>query len=582
VVALGTVDLTGSNSAVFASLENFVFTRDAVLSSSVPGNVTITLPATGPLPVVKTDTPLTITGGPTALSISKIEGPGLVTITGTSIATLTITDVAASGKVVVDTPAIGTGLNIVNNAGDITVDAQTIGPVAIGSAGGKVNSGTITINASTSLGAITLGSSNSGTLTIVPPSAGLAAFTAPGNSGTITFDTSAVSAIVKITGRNTGTVNFTKNLTLPATAKLLQFPVNNGTINFYGTLTTAQALGDAADPDENIAGTGKVVFGGLATFGGAFTINIDCDTVFDAGLTLGSGATLLDLGGDVTLGHGQAITMPNASNKITLKGGKKLFVGTNPVLAAGRNGATITPAAGAVLEAGPARTTDDEEDFTGDRTLILKTAGITAITGDLRVAAGGILQNEYEIAVGTGSLTLEDGAALVLPDTANTVTIGTTGIAGSATAAVLAASGGYVSLAANRISGNGSTLAVPEEDGGDPTFTINSGALNIAGVNLDLLNGGSLTITSGNTVVLEAGQNPGKLTLGEDTDYTNTSFAGKIIAGNSILSGSGVLRGTAEDFPSTVGDIAGAPTGNLTITDNGSGTTIEAGVAVDN
>jgi hypothetical protein len=522
---------------------------------------------------------------------------------------LTISDVAALGVVVVDTPEISGDTTITNNAGDISLVVPTTGDVAIGDdVTGGTNSGTITITANT-LGAVTFPALpagvpyNTGDLTIaVPAVTGITGrVDIPFNAGIVNFDTTLIDTLPVSIGRNTGTINFTKNLVLGNVAQILRFPANIGDINFFGTLRTVNALGSTATAANNIAGSGTVVFGGLASFTDAFAINIDCNTVFNGGLTLDATlATTLAFGGDVTLGYGQTITFPAATpSALTLKAGKKLFVGTTPVLAAGKTNTSITPAANAVLTAGRARITDDDETFVGDRTLMLGSAGaatgITIASGDLRVLGGGILQNGIVPLVGpvvatsittTGSLTLEDGAVLVLPAVGNTVVMGNTTIAGigpRATPSQFIASGGAVTFAANSISGSGSTLAIPEE-GGEPSITVGNAAtpLVIAGASLDLQNGGSLNLGNAATsqVILEAGQTPGTLILGEDGDSEVTNLSGKNIAVNATLSGNGILNGSAETSPSTVGYISGVRAGRLTISGTGTATVIKAGVSV--
>jgi hypothetical protein len=595
VIALGTVALEASNSLVFAhtKFKYFQFTGSSVLTSTAP-SLTLTLGDEEDyvvLPTIDATVPLTIQGrlaGIEGLTIAGIKGPAPLTIKDdTHIGALTITEIVEGALVSVSTPALG-DVTITKNAGSISLGAPDLaGSITIGN---NVTTGTITIAAGNIDQNVTVKTEN---------------------SGTINFDAPTITSPAVVTiARNTGEVNFVQNLSV-TTSKGIKVPVNTdtGVINFYGTFTSG-VLGDGdltpAAFANNIAGSGKLVFGGLATFGG--NTNIDSNLVFNAGFTQAANTTLA-LGGDVTLANGQSITIGFGTGSITLKEAKKLLVGDVPVLVGGAGGAKIKPpnSTPALTLLAGIRVPDDEDDL-NYKTLALTGGSITGIDGDLRIAGTGLLFTETTIETGLGSLTLEDGAILLLPSTDSKVTLGTTTgtdtvIAGTggtggdyptiayATPVQFAASGGAVSLGSNKISGSGATLVSPEDITGGPQITLGdlaSGSANkiltIAGVNLDLQFGGSLAIakaTAGtpapvNKVILEAGANPGKITLGDDTGTTfGSSLAGTYIdtdttAGYSVddapLGGVGVLLGDSETLPCTIGAISGAPNGQLTIT----------------
>jgi hypothetical protein len=578
VIALGKVVLETSNSQVFRDLSyNFQFTESAVLTSAAPS---LTLTLTEPwavLPTIEAAFPFTIQGlaNTTRLGIAEIRGPDTLTITAANeIRQLDIDEVVAGGRVAVSTPILGntantTGTTIAQNAGtiilgignlDYTIDIGGVGP-------------------------------NTGDISIAVAAGGIDQdVTVHDNSGTINFDAPSITgtAIVDIE-KNTGAVNFVQNLTVDSTGLLpIKARANNGTISFYGTFGSSVALGTAVSTafEDNIAGSGKVVFGGPATFGAA--TNIDCDIVFNAGLSV-SGAFPLGLGGNVTLANGQTIELTDAGAITTLKEGKKLLVGDVPVLVGGAGGARITPEANAWLSAG--NLNPEEEEDLGYKTLTLANAGITGIQGDLRVAGTGLLRNAAAINVGTGSLTLEDGAILVFPTVGgSTIAFGTAAIGGFGVPEVeIDAIGGTVSFGPDSISGNGATLGTPAEAvvSGGPRITKNAGnPLLIAGVNLDMQEFGSLLISANQVVVLEGGANPGKITLGADADVTFASgLSGNRIdfgSGNyATLGGSGLLLGDESVVPSTIGEISGLPSGGrLTITAGASAATIEAGLQV--
>jgi hypothetical protein len=612
VIALGTVALEASNSLVFEHMltHNFQFTDSAVLTSTVP-SLTLTLSEdTIDLPTIEAAVPLTIqgTGAITSLEIAKIKGPDTLTITNGTAALnqLIIGEVSEDGKVAIGTGALGsTGVEITKNAGFISLNPGSIaGDIEAGD-----NTGTLTIAVDQINGTEVIVADNSGTIN----------FDTPRITGTYTYNVpptpSAYSGVyVK---KNTGEVNFLRDLGVSVSYGI-RAPVNNGTINFYGTLTVATTpatpvfnidLGNGGsspvDFSENIGGSGKVVFGGLARFGGNETgapgsrnaTNIDCDMVFNDGLRQDSGSAL-GLGGDVTLANGQSITIVDlngATTSTTLKEGKKLLVGDVPVLIGGAAGATIAPdgtiaAANIVLTAGIPD--PDDEDNLNYKTLFLTTGRIASITGNLRIAGTGLLRNAVPIATGAGggSLTLEDGAILAAPTTGtSTVNFGGASITGL-NGVEIDAIGGAVTLGPDSISGNGATLGTPEEApvAGGPVITAGASLL-IAGVNLDLQFYGSLNIPNATRVVLEGGTNPGKITLSEDT---GTTFASGL-SGNRInsgdtpattyatLGGSGLLLGDELVVPCTIGEISGLPSGGrLTITGGSSGSTIVAGLSV--
>jgi hypothetical protein len=585
VIALGEVDLAANNSLVFGDLANFRFTTSAVLTSKVQG-VTLTLPSTAAvqLPTIEAAVPMTITAGGAlpGLRIEEIRGPETLAISNAAgITNLALNKVTATGRVTVSTDVLPT-TGITENAGSITFAVSnstgTDGAITVGDPAtpGSGNSGTITIGDATLDSGLTVRTVNSGTINI--------------------GSTSVTTAPISI-ARNTGAVNFTQAVSFGAVDYLLRIPANDGEVNFYNTLATTAALGDGGalptNFSQNIKGNGAVAFGGLANFTGA--VNIDCKVVFTAGVTRTSGD--LAFGGDVTLANEQAITL-TTTDTLTLKPGKRLLVGDVPVLAAGLNGAgaVITPVTGAVLTAGRAQTADDDDaEFVLDRTLILDTAAISGIAGDLRIAGGGILAGDVAITLGSGTLTLEDGAVLALGGNAGKVNLGAatassiTGAASGTTVGQLTASGGAVTLGADKISGSGSTLLIPE-DAGNPVISVPATtALVLAGANLDLVNAGSLTLTAATSAIrLEAGTNPGKITLvGADelADYFSlTSLTGKKLASggiNATLSGSGIIRADGETLPAGVGDLSGDVSGTLGITSGGTNFTLSnTGVTV--
>jgi hypothetical protein len=619
IIALGEVDLAESNSAAFdytpfgSGEPGFIFARSATVTSSATGPVTMGLPASAALPAINADTPIVVTTGVspaniTMLIIEKAESP--VTISAAQISALALNQVTSSGKVTVDTQSLNGTTTIPENAGEVAITAGAIsGTVTIGT-DTQANTGAISLTATGTLMSEITVTANTGNITIsnthvtngvggavkVKSNSGSLTVNAPAIAGGVTVDSNTkdlIFAVPSITtavtvkrNERAGNITFSKALNL-TTVNLIVVPVNYGSVNFLGSLNATGVLGGNT-PTTAIAGSGSVVFGGAATLG-ANTV-IDCDTVFSGGLTaLGA----LILGGDITLPYNQAITLNGA---FTLRSDKRILVGASspiPVLAAGNKDVVITPTAGAKLAA-ISKDPDDEEDL-NDRTLHVTTKSLTDFTNNLLVKAGGILS--VDVASGlnvgvTGVLTLEEGAMLAIPaaGTANSVVLGDTRISGTAAGADsrLTARNGPVSLAANKLSGKGSTLAMVE-DLGNGTITAGGASLDIEGLNLDLSLNGILKIPGNATarkVTLIAGTaNPGRITLSEDleAEAVTYSFNGNAIAASAALSGTGVLR--ADDTTGTVAiqDLAAGPGSNVVITGSvtpGTDASIAAGVSV--
>jgi hypothetical protein len=624
IIALGEVDLTENNSASFTAVgTNFRFTRDSVLTSSAPGSVTIGVPTPAVLPTIKAAKPITVAGPASAgvLTIGAIEGPETVTISNSVSLTLTIGNVTETGTAAVDTPTLTAG-TITNNAGTVNVTASTTvtaftvngnntgeinfnTPTYVAltvSAAGR-NAGTIDITAPAITGAIQVSNNAAGgVLNLNAATKVGGAVTVATNSGQINYATPLIDTGVSTVTTNNGEINFIQDIA-PTLANFLKVPSNRGVINFKGSLTTATSITlGSTTPADSIAGPGKVVFGGLATLGGPTIIGSDAE--FSGGVTVPGAAAgdTLTLNGDVTLGYEQAITLTTVESILTLGAGKRILLGTTPVLAAGSAPVVITPVAGAVLTAGTELPgdSDDPETFIGNKALTLGgtavTAAIEVTSGELKVPGALIVGTATGVTV-SGSLTVEDGGILGFPATAPTfkVVLGDTQITGAATLSRLTASGGAVTLAANLISGRGSTLAaVP--DMGSPVITVDPGTaagsklLTITGANLDLSGGGSLVVAghgTANRVILSSGGtpgsggNPGKLTLGEDKVYSITSLNGKKL-GTLPLSGNGVVLGDNEVLPATVGELAATEASNLTITGLAANVSIAAGLSVTN
>jgi hypothetical protein len=581
IFALGTVDLAGSNSLVFANLANFRFTTSAVLTSQVPG-VVLTLPNTSVnLPTIEAAVPINIAGPALGainnLTIADVKGPSTVTIspaTGFGMGNLRITNVSSGGKLAVVSPEVIGTVRIDDNAGSISLTAANLGAAA--DAFGEI-SGNPGANP---------GLRNTGTLSITTPSNITEGVIVLSNGGVIEIDAPGVNtaAIDIKANADTGEVIFKRNFTVDG-AYMLAARKNDGTILFQGRLNTTAALGDdiPANAANNIKGSGTVEFTGLTTFGGA--TNLDTKTVFNGGLTT---AADLAFGGDVTLANGRGIAQTGGGAAITLKGGVKLLVGDVEVLAGGAAGAAI--GGSTILTAG-VPDPDDDESLTY-KTLTLGPGPVT-VTGELRILRTGVLENNVAITVpAAGALTLEQDAILLAPAAGSVNLVNTTiqGVgANAANASQLIALGGAVRLTPNTITGEGSTLQVPEELANDPLINVNGAAgsiLTLQGVNLDLQFGGRLNLSNSNELMLKDGTNPGKLTLGEDdTPYVGALASLEVTTPNvnaniGTIRGSGSLLG-GDELPFSIGVLSGVEKGWVAVTAPAGGLSIEAGTRVD-
>jgi hypothetical protein len=337
-----------------------------------------------------------------------------------------------------------------------------------------------------------------------------------------------------------------------------------------------------------------VVFDDAVIFGGGTAI--ESNVVFNGNVTQG---TTLYFDGDVTLAHERSIDL--TANAITLKKGRQILVADIPVLAA-ESDTVLTPTAGGSLTTGaPYRPGTDEESYLGDKTLTVRTQPITVTSGSLRIAGGGVLESALAGGIvidANGALILDTGGILALAENvgggAFTVTLGATAITGENNAqSRLTAVNGPVTLSQNTISGSGSTLAITGDEFANADIVVGATPLDIAGANLDLSANGMLTITTNGTaysVRLQAGPNPGKITLGTDFD-TSTTLLGTLatavtLASNGTMSGNGTIRG-AIDLDSNQGQIgdlsASAIGGPLVIwgVTTGNAVVISAGAALE-
>jgi hypothetical protein len=321
----------------------------------------------------------------------------------------------------------------------------------------------------------------------------------------------------------------------------------DGNVHFTGTVSGVTSV--------NIQSTGKTTFDNPLS-----GINKDSliagDVEFLGGLTVTTKD--ITLAGNVTLKNSAfdgsadyAISLTNTElslgpNKtISIGGGRYSGTGATvpltPVLSAGPLGVVIKAGSNeAVLTAAPplstsASTNEDAAKRNANNKLTLTDGDITINVGVLEVVKDATFEikdaavitkletNDAKI----GFLAVADGGKISLTGAGNIGTspeikIGDTVIsyAGADTIAVLAGSGGSITLGSNTIEGvEGATLAL-KGNGADIELKDNVGAppvgaksLTLKGINLDLTDKGSLTITGQTSVNKLILTNKAKLTL---------------------------------------------------------------------
>lgn len=351
------------------------------------------------------------------------------------------------------------------------------------------------------------------------------------NSNTVTINTGATLSIVSGTTANAVTWNNT-------------FTFNGGTLSLTESTPTLSSVTQMTTGTINVATSGRVCTlsatltsaSGLTKSGAGILLVSGANSTFSGGWTLSAG--VLRLGHAAALGTGQ-LTISAAA---TIDASTTLTLSTNPAVSQGGN---LTFTGTAALTMGTGTWT-----LTASRNITCQSAtNALTIPG---VVAG----------VGFG-ITKLSGGILVLSNTANTYSGGTTLTAGTLTASLGTAAGSKANFGSGAITAaSGTTLR----------FFAGSTANAMSHAN-------NLTINGGTLVSEDATQTfSGTVTLGA-TSTVNVVWSGK----NCILSGviSGATFGITKTGPGTLflNNAANTYTGATTVSSGplgGSGTLASA------
>ena len=537
-------------------------------------------------------TQLTLSGNTTgnfAATYGKGTANGTIVLTGSNSSTGT-SSIAVGTVLAGSSGALGTGTATVASGatlgfqGGIT-DTQAIGVSGSGMAGSagalesfsgtNITTGTVTLNAASTLGAMTGQELDlNGTLAL--------------GTRALTLGTSTGAGTVRIAGQVTGT---TGTVTAAFGTTVLSNSANSyaaaTTVNSGATLVAAanNALGTAAaGTTVNSGGTlgfqgginystaEAVALNGSGVGGNGAVQNLSGTNAFAGALTLGSASTIgaaassqLNLSGAIALGSGNNLTLGSASETGT--------VNTTGVIGGTGN---VTAAGGTAVLGNSGNTFTGTVQVGSGATLQAGSSGALGNAANGLSLSGGTLQATatYSLA-STHGITLVNGAGGGTIDTqGNTVTYNGV-IAGTGTGDTLTKVGsGTLSLGgANTYKGatviNGGTLSTSASNVFNTTslLTITSGAFSLLGSSqtvgalsgagtLNLGSGGSLTLSGGSGTFSGTVSGSGMLTVGSGATLTLGASISNSSLNLDLAGGSLFLNGTTDTI------------GNLTLTGN--------------
>ena len=536
-------------------------------------------------------TQLTLAGNTTgnfAVTYGKGTGNCTVVLTGTNSYTAA-TSVAAGTVLVGTNTGLGTGTTTVASGATLgfqggVTDNQAIGISGAGMAGSagalesfsgtNITSGTVTLNAASTIGAITGQTLDlNGTLAIKTFALTLGTSPGSGNvniagqitgtTGTIT-DAFGTAVFSNSTNSYAGGTTINSGATLIAAANnALGTGVGGTTVNSVGTLGFQGGI--------NYSTVEAVTLNGTGVGGNGAIKNVSGTNTFAGGLTLGSTSTIsaaassqLNLSGAIGLA-GHNLTLGSAtssgtvnttgvisgSGNITAAGGTAVlgnagntFTGTNQVitgatLQVGSSGALGNAANGVTLSGG---TLQETSSFT-----VASTHGITLANGGgggtIDTQANNVTYNGVIAGTGTDALTKAGSGTLSLGG-ANTY-VGATNI-----------NGGTLSTSVSNVFNNNSLLTI----GSSGTFSLlgssqKVGALAGTGA-LAFGSGGSLTLSSGSGTFGGSISGSGTLTIGAGATLTLGANFNDASLNLDLAGGSLFLNGTTSTL------------GSLTLTGN--------------
>ena len=353
----------------------------------------------------------------------------------------------------------------------------------------------------------------------------------------------------------------------------------SGTVNLSSTLQGGTLTGaglqtnGTATLDGATEGALTLLSGGTWT-GGLNTTTVVLGTLTNQGniqLNAGSGNnTFLNIAADTTLQGGGTVTLNNGDNNgrpyiqqtsggVTLTNVDNLILGAGTI---GNGGLTLDNAAGGTVDAS-----------ISGQAMILNGSGNITNAGLLEATGGGTLRITNLIANSAGSVVANGGVVYV--DNAGTVQGGTLtsengGTLGTDGTAILDGNSGAVVLSAGSTwtGALGTTTSLLGTITNQGNFQLLAGSGNNTFLNMD----GNVTLQGGGTVTLDSGDANGAVYLQQSGgSYTLTN-------GNNQIQGYGVIGNGGLSVVNTAAAVVNANTSGQTLTLNGSGGVVNAGL----
>ena len=343
-----------------------------------------------------------------------------------------------------------------------------------------------------------------------------------------------------------------------------------------GTLTSENGGTLGTDGTSTLDGSsGAVVLSAGSTWTGALgTTTSLLGTITNQGnfqLNAGSGNnTYLNIAADTTLQGGGTVTLNNGDNNgrpyiqqtsggVTLTNVDNLILGAGTI---GNGGLTLDNAAGGTVDAS-----------ISGQAMILNGSGNITNAGLLEATGGGTLRITNLIANSAGSVVANGGVVYV--DNAGTVQGGTLtsengGTLGTDGTAILDGNSGAVVLSAGSTwtGALGTTTSLLGTITNQGNFQLLAGSGNNTFLNMD----GNVTLQGGGTVTLDSGDANGAVYLQQSGgSYTLTN-------GNNQIQGYGVIGNGGLSVVNTAAAVVNANTSGQTLTLNGSGGVVNAGL----
>jgi autotransporter-associated beta strand protein len=296
-----------------------------------------------------------------------------------------------------------------------------------------------------------------------------------------------------------------------------------------GSLTISSTLSGTGSLTK--LGGGTLALSGNNTNSGAVGVNAGILSVSTSNNVLGTGATTVQSGGTLQITDGRTLT-----NALTLNGSG----------AGGIGALDARPGAGNTATLSQSITLGSDTTIAADNGTLALTGGITGANTNLTLNDAGAITVSSAITTGTGGVTLGGAGTTTFSGAANTYTglttvnsgtlnlsktAGTTAIAGN-----LTINGGTVNENANNQIASGSTLAV---NGG--TFALTGGADNTFS-NVNSASGGTVSLSSTSTLTINTAGNSDINGTVTGAGALNTQGTGNItLANNNTYSGGSTL-----------------------------------------